>query len=269
MKPTKLYQGHNLKPAYHLRYTWAGWLSRKSQSQFQVESHHGILEQAAPLWEQDGLRMLESKWTADSILLTFSAKPTVSPLFLAARAKGRVQHALRLKGKLCKFSRKVGVRSVGNNRLQDVEKYIANQVEKSAYIDPRFKEKLRQFTFIDRAVDLTLPTVTRSGRYWYDLHIVLVVEGRHKITRDQDLAVICDGGIKISRKKKYRLSALSVMPDHLHLSLRAAIEDSPEDVVLAFQNNLAYMLGQKKVWKDNYYVGTFGVYDMSAVRRKL
>ena len=41
-----------------------------------------------------------------------------------------------------------------------------------------------------------------------------------------------------------------------------------QEVALAFQNNLAYALGQARIWADTYYVGTFGEYDMSAVRGK-
>jgi REP element-mobilizing transposase RayT len=268
MKPTRLYHGHKLNPAYHLRYTWAGWLSLESQNPFPAESIEQILDQVKPLWEQDGLRLLEPTCSEDKILLTFSTKPTVSPLFLAARAKGRLQHAFRLAGKPCKFSRKVGVRSVGNNRIQDVEKYIAEQVEKSSYIDPAFRKKLESFIFQDESVDLCQPTATNSGRYWYDLHIVLVVDGRYKFTDERSLATIRDWSLKIAEKKKYGLSCLSVMPDHLHLALRADIEQSPQDVVLVFQNNLAYAMGRNRIWSDNYYVGTFGVYNMNAVRRK-
>lgn len=268
MKPAPLYHPHNLNPAYHLRYSWAGWLSRKSQYTFPVEMNTNILAQTTPLWEKDGLRILESNWMPDSILLTFSTKPAVSPLLLAARTKGRLQHAFRVSGNPCKFSRKVGVRSVGKNQLKDIESYIKNQVQKSSYIDSSFKKKLKQFTFTDKSVDLSLPTATNSGRYWYDLHIVLVVENRYRITEYKKLAIIRDGCIKIAEKRKYRLSGLSVMPEHLHLSLRADIEHSPQDVVLIFQNNLAYMLGQIKVWSHNYYAGTFGIYDMNAIRRK-
>jgi hypothetical protein len=56
------------------------------------------------------------------------------------------------------------------------------------------------------------------------------------------------------------------MPDHLHLALRGNIEHAPETIALSFMNNLADALGQKPVWQCGYYVGTFGEYDMNAVR---
>ena len=57
------------------------------------------------------------------------------------------------------------------------------------------------------------------------------------------------------------------MPDHLHVALRGNIEQSPHEIALAFQNNLAYALGRGKIWQDTYYVGTFGEYNMRAIRR--
>jgi len=56
------------------------------------------------------------------------------------------------------------------------------------------------------------------------------------------------------------------MPDHLHMALRGNIEHDPQTIALSFMNNLAYALGQKPVWEFGYYVGSFGEYDMNAVR---
>ena len=46
------------------------------------------------------------------------------------------------------------------------------------------------------------------------------------------------------------------------------IEQPPQEIALAFQNNLAYALGQVRHWLPTFYVGTFGEYDMWAIRRK-
>ena len=48
--------------------------------------------------------------------MTFSAKPSVSPEFLAARAKGRLQHAYRQAG------RPVTVDEVLNGSLRDYQR---------------------------------------------------------------------------------------------------------------------------------------------------
>lgn len=56
------------------------------------------------------------------------------------------------------------------------------------------------------------------------------------------------------------------MPDHIHLSLRGDVAHSPEDIALSFMNNIAFAFGQKAIFRPSYYVGTFGEYDMGAVR---
>ena len=98
---------------------------------------------------------------------------------------------------------------------------------------------------------------------------MLVVAGRERVTDYKVLALLRDWSMAVARKKEYFISRLSVMPDHLHVALRGAIDQSPAEIVGGFQNNLAYALGQKRIWTDSYYVGTFGEYNMEAIRRSL
>jgi REP element-mobilizing transposase RayT len=233
---------HLRPPAYHLRYTWSGWPSRGT---FPDLPPLAFWEPVHAAWEQDGLRTLEQKWSADLIQFTFSVKPQVSPVIFAARVKGRLQHALRKAGRPTEFSRKVAVGSVGDNHRADVEGYIERQVDKEQLADPRFTEMLRPFAVADPSVDLAAATQTNSGRYWYNLHVVLVVEQRHRIADAELLGTLRDGSFKIAAKKGYAISRLSVMPDHLHAALRGNIAHSPEDVALAFLNNLAYRISME------------------------
>ena len=201
------------------------------------------------------------------IQFIFSAKPSVSPVFLAGRAKGRLQHALRKAGHPVKFSRKFALRSVGENRRDDVEGYIRTQLNREHLADPRYEAKLKRLAISDRGVDLSAPTETGSGRYWYNLHLVLVVAGPRRLGEESELTRMRDTCRRIAEKKGYALAEVSIMPDHLHVAMRGNVEHSPEEIVLAFQNNLAYVMGNYRVWEFTYYAGTFGEYDMGAVRR--
>jgi REP element-mobilizing transposase RayT len=192
----------------------------------------------------------------------------VSPTFFAARVKGRLQHAWRAAGMPLAFSRKLAVRTIGKNTRDEVEAYIRRQVAKEPLADPRFKQFLGEFTVADPRVDLRQPTASDSGRYWYNLHVVLVVVERYRFCDRVSLTTLRDWTISIGRKKGYGISTLSVMPDHMHLALRGKIEHSPEEIALGFLNNLAYAFGQKPIWQPSYYVGTFGEYDMDAVRAR-
>src|SRR6516165_1503160 len=101
MQPVPCYQFNDDETAYHLRYTWTGWPS-------DGEIPDVDLECIKPEWEKDGLRLLELRRTPQEIQLAFSARPNVSPVLLAARAKGRLQHAVRAAGvRFNGFSRKV------------------------------------------------------------------------------------------------------------------------------------------------------------------
>lgn len=262
--PRALYEPSQVDGAYRLRYSWTGWPSGKTFENTPAE----ILDEIVPLWEQDGLRLLEKRWAADKIQLLFSATPATSPVFLAARAKGRLDHALRAAGLQMRFSRKVAVRTIGDNTRKDVEGYIERQVAKERFADPRFEATMRQFTVVDPSVDLSVAGESARGRYWYNLHLVLVVVERYRIVDAKRLGTIRDWCFKIAEKKGYAISRLSVMPDHLHIALRGDHEQSPNEIVYAFQNNLAYAFGQTSIWENGFYVGTFSEYDMDAVRRR-
>ena len=188
-------------------------------------------------------------------------------MFFTSRVKGRLQYALRKSGLATKFSRKVGFRGIGDNHAAEVEKYINRQVDKENFVDPAFADFVRQFTVTEAGVHLDQPTRTNSGRYWYNLHLVLVVESRNRFTDLESFKTLDRWCLKVAKKKGYAISTRSVMPDHLHLALRGNIEESPEGIALSMMNNLAYAFGNNPLWQFSYYVGTFSEYDMAAVRR--
>jgi len=261
-----LYTASTLRPpAYHLRYTGSGWPSTGLFPHLPPPSFWEPLQTA---WEADGLRMLERKWSPDLIQFTFSVRPQISPVIFTARVKGRLQHALRKAESPTEFSRKVAFRSIGANHRAEVENYIQAQVDKEQFVDPRFTELVKQFTVAVPAVDLAAPTATNSGRYWYNLHLVLIVQGRYRIADPDFLRTTHDWSFKIATKKGHTISRLAVMPDHLHIAMRGNIAHSPEEIALGFLNNLAFALGQRAHWEPCYYAGTFGEYDMGARRKK-
>lgn len=127
MPPQPLYKPALANAAYQLRYSWTGWAS---SGRFAVPLAE-LIAQVSPLWEVDGMRLLEHHCEDDALQLLFDALPSVSPQFLASRAKGRLDHAARQAGLRLPFSRKLAVRGVGENTRRDVEAYIERQVGKS------------------------------------------------------------------------------------------------------------------------------------------
>jgi REP element-mobilizing transposase RayT len=164
------------------------------------------------------------------------------------------------------FTRKLSVRSVGENTRAQVEAYIRKQLNKELLIDAALREKLRQFTVTQSEVDLSAPAESARGRYWYNLHLVLVARDRDVSAHLPRLATLRDACLRIADKKSHAVSTLSVMPDHIHMALRGDSEHSSEQIALGYLNNLTYMLNELAPWSENYYVGTFSEYDMGAIR---
>ncbi len=125
---------------------------------------------------------------------------------------------------------------------------------------------MEEFTVCCPEVDLKQPSESLHGRYWYNLHVVLVAAKRDRITDRKNLATIRDGCFRIAAKKGHAIARLALVPDHLHLALRGNIEQSPQEIALGFQNNVAYLLGQVRIWDDGFYTGTFSEYDFGAIR---
>ncbi|MBI3987785.1 MAG: transposase [Lentisphaerae bacterium] len=292
------YTGHNLIPAHDLHFSWAGW---PSVGALPAEPPNAFFLDLAEAWRADGLTLESRAWTPRSVQLTFAASPDVTPVLLSARAKGRLQHALRRRerdhdtlasgtqkgdprvlvarvnevdcerrgvgeaapgGAL--FSRKVSVRSLGHNITSTVERYVREQQVRADLADPRYRDMLARQSFHDGDVELAEASETRSGRYWYNLHLVLVVAGRWRMGAEALLARVRETAQATAAGEGCRLKALAIMPDHLHLALRGPVERSPAELALTFQNGTAQAAGCR-LWDDRYYVGTFGEYNLNAV----
>ena len=73
--------------------------------------------------------------------------------------------------------------------------------------------------------------------------------------------------VAASRSKEHRLSRAAILPDHIHLALGCRLEESPEEVVLGYLNNLAFARGMQAVFRFSYFVGTFSEYDLGVIPR--
>ena len=240
--------------AFALRYGWTAWPTA------------GTSFPATPpplpteAWQRDGIPLLEQNWAPSKIQLTVNAGPDLAPVDVARLLKGRLQHALRAAGTPCDFSRKVALRALGENTREIVERYIREQLDHVDLADPRYRESLRYHGFTNDAADLAEPSETNSGRYWYNLHVVLVTAHRYRIASDTAgrLAAAC---------RVPSVAECSIMPDHLHLAVKTSPEQSPRAVAEFFQLTTAKAVSVLGLWKETFYVGTFGEYGMKYVRR--
>lgn len=133
--------------------------------------------------------------------------------------------------------------------------------------DANVRERLKQYQIYCPDVDLSEPQTSSHGRYWYNLHIVLVNDGRFMEIRDAVLRGLKETIVKAARRKNHRLSRVAIVPDHIHMTLGCNLEEAPEEVVLSYMNNLAYGCGMKPVFRYSYFVGTFSEYDLGVIPR--
>lgn len=261
--PDPIYTTANVTPAYELRWSLAVFAKKPLPP---VESWREPLQVVV---EDDGVRILESQFRPPNVwLFLLSTRPTVAPPAIVKSVKGRLQHKIR---PTCPdaFRRNFSLTSVGDASRKVVEGYVADQLGHHRMADERVQKRLGEFQLVFPDADLSQPEFSSHGRYLYNLHLVVVNAERWREVRESTLAATRDMFVKAAGKRGHRLSRLSVCADHLHATLGCNIAESPADVALGYMNNLAYAHGMKPVLQDSYYTGTFGEYDMDAVRRHL
>ena len=127
------------------------------------------------------------------------------------------------------------------------------------------QELFESLVFKDAKVDLSIARNVNGGIYWYNLHVALVNIGRWRCANREWLVATQGAIARTSTKKRWQLSVLSLVADHLHFSIGCSLEESPSQVVLSFMNNIAWMHGMKPVLCYSAFIGTFGEYDQRSV----
>ncbi len=107
------------------------------------------------------------------------------------------------------------------------------------------------------------------GQYIYNLQLVLVYNSRGVDVRKEWLKTTREMTLGISQRKGHFLRSMGIAADHLHLLLGCGVAESPRDVAMSYMNNLAYAHGMARVFQFGFYAGTFGRYDLNAIRRAL
>jgi REP element-mobilizing transposase RayT len=217
--------------------------------------------------EADGIRVLQHRLLdATTSQFLISTTPSVSPLLVAQRVKGRLQYILRSRIRDA-FQRNYSLRSVGSANRLAIDAYIAGQLEHHPMADPRVSQEFLEYQFHDQTVDLSQPSRTAHAIYWYNLHVVLVNDLRYRDIDPKRNQQRCQVLRQTAAKKGHLLMRLGLLPDHVHFAIRAGLEVAPQDVVYSYMNNLAYVFGMKPVLTFSYYVGTFGEYDLTVIPR--
>jgi hypothetical protein len=196
--------------------------------------------------------------------MSFEVDPGVSPVLFATRAKGRLDHLLRTLGTPVTFSRKVGVRAIGDNTDPVVERYLALQQQRGDFADPKYHTMLAGFSREYPEVDLEEPSETGSGRYWYNLHLVAVTNGRFRMGKEDYLPRLADAIPEWVEEERIKLRSMAFMADHVHLALRGDPARSPAEIVEGFYRRMNRVAGLR-LFSDRIYVGSFSSYSKRSI----
>lgn len=222
-------------------------------------------EELARALETDMIRLLGHHFRAPRVSqFSLSTLPNVTPLFLVNRVKGRLQYLVR-DAQPKALQRNYALRGIGSATRAAVEGYVASQLDHHAMADDRVQTTLERFRTTYPKIDLSQPRTKSHGVYWYNLHVVLVHQGRWAEVREEVLGQVRGMVERVCRVKGYALAQAGILADHVHLALGCPLEVAPAAVALGFLNNLAYVHGMKAVYQFGAYVGTFGEYHHGAV----
>jgi len=130
-------------------------------------------------------------------------------------------------------------------------------------VDPTVRERIANFTIENPGVDLSVMRASSHARYWYNLHIVFVNEGRWRQIDTDVLTAMHQMIAQAAAAKSHQLSRGAILSDHIHLAIGCDHSESPIRVGLGYMNNLAFACRMKAVFSPSLYMGTFGEYDLS------
>jgi REP element-mobilizing transposase RayT len=128
---------------------------------------------------------------------------------------------------------------------------------------------LAELQFHDPVIDLSSVRRSAHGQFVYNLHLVFVHRDRLSDVRPQYLHDIQSMLKRAAAHHKHLLADAGILSDHIHLAIGCDVNESPQEVALRYLNNLAYSQGMKAAYQYGAYVGTFGDYDLGAIRQAL
>ena len=257
---TPIYTADNSPAAYQLDWSYCIFWKAPPQS----FSWFDALQQ---LNEKDHIRLLKHHFEPPNVSkFLISTQSQVAPQTVAQRVKGRLQHLIRDHSPNA-FRRNYSIRGLGSTRRQKLEQYLSSQLTHHPPADPRVLERLQNHQYHNPQIDLSKPRKSTHAVYWYNLHIVISTAERWMEIRDEVLNRTRRMILRCSNAKGHLLSHAAILPDHLHLLLGCRLDESPQDVALAYLNNLAFAHEMKPVFQFGFFAGTTSEYDLGAIPR--
>jgi REP element-mobilizing transposase RayT len=219
--------------------------------------------------KQDGVRIYSHKQQdSNTSMFLLSAGVSIPPFGIIKSVKGRLQHLISSRQPKA-FSRNYSIHSVGETRSDEIERYVATQLDRHRMSDPKTEQAFRKAQLDNHGIDLNKDRKSAHGIFTHNLHIVIVNAHRY-IETDPDILAQTSRIVRaVADKKKHLLSKVTPAPGHFHLTVGCGIEDAPGDVALGYMNNLVFARQMRPIYQNGFYVATFGRYDLGAIFNNL
>ena len=236
-----------------MHYAWTGWL-RDCSNSLPAKPSPALCDQ----WREDGFDPLSWRMKNGQLQLVVGMREPRTPAFVAQRVKGRWQRALREHPDFPGFKKNFFLRTLGQNKRDDVDTYIRNQALNGDFADPICRRRYHDLRYVRR--DQRDPLTDR--RVTYDLfhHVVLVTGGRVRMWSEREPSKLSEALPKALEQSGLILYELSLMPDHAHLLVRGTADRDSQQILDTIKEVSGGLLNRTAFWQSGGYIGSVGPY---------
>jgi putative transposase len=218
-----------------------------------------------------GIRVLESASDTTDLLTLVSLKPDETISGCTGKLKGRVSkwlcEALQLPQPADLLSRGYFACTVGKSSRPAVEQYLSQQSEHHGY-DQRPLPPVYVESFELSAAD-EIRVSPKHAAVIAQFHLVLATSGRQGVFGSQAGRAVTAEWHESQTRFQVALVKVSVLPDHVHLALRAHPSVAPAKLVVDLMNSAQQVVFEqfpdaaiqarvRRLWQPSAYIGSYG-----------
>ncbi len=221
----------------------------------------------AALVSEYGISVLECASDTTDLLAEVSLRPTETISECASKLKGRVskwlREALQLNLPTDLLSKGYFACTLGKSTRETIDKYLARQNEHHGYANrelPPIYVDNYEYNDEDKA-RISPQHAFVVARF----HIVLATAGRTGVFGSREGRQVATEWLKLQARLRMALIKVSIVPDHVHVALRAHPAVSPAEIVVALMNSAQEVMteglvsaGLNRLWQSSAYIGGYG-----------
>ena len=251
----------NLTWAYQLHYYLCFRTYRRQEFFRSQSSIVALTETMHEICERHDYHLLNCKAYPDNFRCLLSLRPSQAISRIVQTLKANSSRILRPAEQL--WARGFLARSVGKVRVKPVRKYLEQQAEHHGYASRILPPVFRYRS--------TATQKLYSAHSAFELNHHLVIATRYRL--DMFTSAVAEQlscyWLKVAAAREFAIDQISVVPEHVHLLIRAVPRMSIEQCALLLLNNGQHFIGKTfphllvtagadQLWQGSAYAGTCG-----------